>query len=272
MLGRLREVMDGIVPVRRANTPLAASLRTLAPDRGAGPEWQSTGYGEYYARSADVYAAVKLRAEAASRPPLQVREIDASGTARWVGPEHPVQRLLDTVKRLVEQERPAHCDGDVSLSLGSCVLVSGTLTAKHRPPPRRTRYGRCGPTACGSSGTRNGMSRGSSTRSADVRLRSCRRRWSGSATSTRWRNSPGSRRWQPRDSPPTWAWTRCGFNREFFPQRRAAAGPRLPSQQPRYRRAGRGVLFQVGGALCRAFASPAPARHRRWAGTCSAWD
>ena len=97
MLGRLREVMDGIVPVRRANTPLAASLRTLAPDRGAGPEWQSTGYGEYYARSADVYAAVKLRAEAASRPPLQVREIDASGTARWVGPEHPVQRLLDTV-------------------------------------------------------------------------------------------------------------------------------------------------------------------------------
>ena len=60
-------------------------------------EWQSTGYGEYYARSADVYAAVKLRAEAASRPPLQVREVDASGAARWVGPEHPVQRLLDTV-------------------------------------------------------------------------------------------------------------------------------------------------------------------------------
>ena len=96
MLGTLREVMDGIA-VRRANAPLAASLRTLAPDRGTGAEWQSTGYGEYYARSADVYAAVKLRAEAASRPPLQVREVDASGAWRWVGPEHPAQRLLDTV-------------------------------------------------------------------------------------------------------------------------------------------------------------------------------
>ena len=47
MLGTLREVMDGIVPVRRANVPLAAALRTFAPDRGAGPEWRSTGYGEY---------------------------------------------------------------------------------------------------------------------------------------------------------------------------------------------------------------------------------
>ena len=95
MLGTLREVMDGIV-VARANAPLAASLRTLAPDRGAGAEWQSTGYGAYYARSADVYAAVKLRAEAASvhRCRCGSRRL---GAWRWVGPEHPAQRLLDTV-------------------------------------------------------------------------------------------------------------------------------------------------------------------------------
>ena len=30
------------------------------------------------------------------RPPLQAREVDAAGAARWVGPDHPVQRLLDT--------------------------------------------------------------------------------------------------------------------------------------------------------------------------------
>ncbi len=46
MLRTLRDVMDGMA-VRRANAPLAAALRTLAPDRGAGTEWQSTGYGEY---------------------------------------------------------------------------------------------------------------------------------------------------------------------------------------------------------------------------------
>ena len=34
MLGTLRGVMDSIGPVRRANAPLAAALRTLAPDRG----------------------------------------------------------------------------------------------------------------------------------------------------------------------------------------------------------------------------------------------
>lgn len=95
MLGALRDVMQGVVPARRGNAPMASAMRTLAPDRGVGPEWQSPVYGEYYAKSADVYAAVKLRAEAVSRPPLQVREIDAAGAARWVGPDHPVQRLID---------------------------------------------------------------------------------------------------------------------------------------------------------------------------------
>ena len=80
--------------VREAGAP---ALRRLARDAGVGPEWQSPAYGEYYARSVDVYAAVRLRAEAVSRPPLQVRRMDASGVSRWVGPEHPAQRLLDRV-------------------------------------------------------------------------------------------------------------------------------------------------------------------------------
>ena len=97
MLTILRDVMDELVPVRRGNVPRSAALRTLTPDRGVGPEWQAAAYGEYYARSADVYSAVKLRAEAVSRPSLQVRQTDANGAWRWVGPEHPMQRLLDTV-------------------------------------------------------------------------------------------------------------------------------------------------------------------------------
>ena len=80
--------------VRRGNDPLAAALRTLQPDRGIGPEWQSPVYGEYYARSVDVYAAVKLRAEAAARPPLVVRLRDSAGNLAEAPIDHPVQRLL----------------------------------------------------------------------------------------------------------------------------------------------------------------------------------
>ena len=106
MLETLRDVLDGLVPAARsartmartrANDPLGAALRGLPLDRGVGPEWQAPVYGEYYARSPEVYAAVKLRAEAVTRPPLVVQRRDTAGTLRPVGPGHPVQGLLDTV-------------------------------------------------------------------------------------------------------------------------------------------------------------------------------
>ena len=97
MLQMLRNLLGYRGTSTRANEPLGAALRLLQPDRGIGPEWQSPVYGEYYARSADVYAAVKLRAESVSRPPLVVRERDASGASVPVPREHPVQRLLDSV-------------------------------------------------------------------------------------------------------------------------------------------------------------------------------
>ena len=97
MLDTLRTLLGDVNTTTRANDPLGNALRMLVPDRGVGPEWQSTVYGEYYARSADVYAAVKLRAESVARPPLVVRRRDASGTSVAVGHDHPVQRLLDAV-------------------------------------------------------------------------------------------------------------------------------------------------------------------------------
>ena len=81
--------------VSRANDPLAMALRGLQPDRGVGAEWQSPVYGEYYARSVEVYAAVKLRAEAVARPPLRVFYRDAQGAQRPATIDHPVQRLLE---------------------------------------------------------------------------------------------------------------------------------------------------------------------------------
>ena len=97
MLQMLRNLLSYRGTSTRANEPLGAALRLVQPDRGIGPEWQSPAYGEYYARSADVYAAVKLRAESVSRPPLVVRERDASGASVPVPRENPVQRLLDSV-------------------------------------------------------------------------------------------------------------------------------------------------------------------------------
>ena len=96
MLNTLRNILEPAPVQVRANDPLAGALRTLSPDRGVGPEWHPTAYGEYYARSADVYAAVRLRADAVSRPPLVVRRRDTHGTLVPAGHDHPVQRLLDT--------------------------------------------------------------------------------------------------------------------------------------------------------------------------------
>lgn len=78
----------------KGNDPLAAAMRWLRAGRTSG-EWQPATYGEYYAKSADVYAAVKLRAEASARPPLIAKVRDANGTLRPAGPSHPVQRLID---------------------------------------------------------------------------------------------------------------------------------------------------------------------------------
>ncbi|MFW6174211.1 MAG: phage portal protein [Chloroflexota bacterium] len=68
---------------------------------GASGEWADPRYGEYYAISSAVHAAVKTRADAVARPPLRVRRVlddpDALDGRRTEasGPRHPLQRLLD---------------------------------------------------------------------------------------------------------------------------------------------------------------------------------
>ena len=63
-------------------------------------DWAPSHYAAYFATSAPVYSAVRLRADSVARPPLRVyRHIAAAGVPHreWVGPEHPAQRLLDRV-------------------------------------------------------------------------------------------------------------------------------------------------------------------------------
>ena len=65
---------------------------------GPGQGWARTAYGEYYASSVPVYAAIKIRSDALSRVPTTVlRPGPQGGSALPVGAGHPVQQLLDRV-------------------------------------------------------------------------------------------------------------------------------------------------------------------------------
>ena len=102
------------LPWRRTHTPSLPTPRTKAAGvaqadvdglsllPGAGGGWNRTEYGEYYATSTPVYSAIKVRADALTRPPVVVyrRTESQSGPQRLpVGPAHPAQQLLERVNR-----------------------------------------------------------------------------------------------------------------------------------------------------------------------------
>lgn len=102
-------------PRLRANRVAPALSSRWEQELGVGQSWMPVTYGEYYPRSALVYAAVKLRQDAVVRAPLRVYRRAAPGgrqsreaarpvpgdagprrsAGEAVGPEHPLQRLLD---------------------------------------------------------------------------------------------------------------------------------------------------------------------------------
>ena len=111
------------VVVQRANRAAAANRSPADQSAGvpSGAEgWARPEYGRYMATSPSVYAAVRLRAEAVTRPPLRVYRLEPAlrqaqgerGSAAHgelveprakdvrrvpVEPEHPVSRLLERV-------------------------------------------------------------------------------------------------------------------------------------------------------------------------------
>ncbi len=82
---------------QRANRASGVDVDWLQEAAGPGAGWSRTEYGEYYAASVSVYAAIKLRSEALSRPKLLIRRRAADGTLLPVDPDHPAQLLLDRV-------------------------------------------------------------------------------------------------------------------------------------------------------------------------------
>ena len=82
---------------RRANRASALDVDWFQEMAGPGAGWARTEYGEYYATSVSVYSAIKIRADALSRPNLLVQQRSDDGTLLPVGPDHPAQLLLDRV-------------------------------------------------------------------------------------------------------------------------------------------------------------------------------
>lgn len=84
-------------PQEKRFTNVSAVAEALSTALGIGPDWALPKYGEYYANSVSVYAAIKMRAENVVRPPLVVNRVMADGTQEPVEPEHPLQLLLTKV-------------------------------------------------------------------------------------------------------------------------------------------------------------------------------
>ncbi|NQW24088.1 MAG: phage portal protein [SAR202 cluster bacterium] len=83
--------------VQRANRAAAADVDGFPGFTGLSNGWARTEYGEYFATSVPVYAAIRLRADALSRAPAVVYRTTSSGGRVPVGPDHPAQRLLERI-------------------------------------------------------------------------------------------------------------------------------------------------------------------------------
>ena len=94
-----RREKQGVV-VQRATRAAANRLPrdASAAGIGAGGEgWARPEYGRYMATSPSVYAAVKLRADAVTRPPLRVYRVEEGSRRVPVAASHPAARLLERV-------------------------------------------------------------------------------------------------------------------------------------------------------------------------------
>ncbi|MDE2780224.1 MAG: phage portal protein [Chloroflexota bacterium] len=83
--------------VQRRNRAGNADLDPMTETFGRGAGWANPEYGNYYASSVSVYAAIKLRADAVSRPAVHLYRTTSDGSRQLVGPEHPARQLLDRV-------------------------------------------------------------------------------------------------------------------------------------------------------------------------------
>jgi len=81
-------------PVHKSNRAAASELDRSKEVWGVGQDWARPAYGEYYATSVPIYAAIRVRSEALGR-----QRLVAFRNEEPVPEVHPAQRLLDRVNR-----------------------------------------------------------------------------------------------------------------------------------------------------------------------------
>ena len=84
----------GVVETKVFRNPAADVLYGAL---GVGPEWAQPVYGDYFAKSVPVYAAITIRADNVVRAPLIIYRNLADGSREPVEAEHPLQELLTKV-------------------------------------------------------------------------------------------------------------------------------------------------------------------------------
>lgn len=84
--------------IQRAPNPDNNAANPIPPSPyhpGPNTHWANPDYGAYYANSVAIYAAIKLRADAVSRPPLQIHRQNPDGSQTPIPPSHPIHQLLN---------------------------------------------------------------------------------------------------------------------------------------------------------------------------------
>jgi len=101
--------------IKKSSRAASVDIDRFKETAGVGQDWAKTAYGDYYATSVAVYAAIKIRSEALARPPVVVLRplaltpspsptsgrgvAGGQGEGTPVGDSHPVQRLLNRANR-----------------------------------------------------------------------------------------------------------------------------------------------------------------------------
>lgn len=100
-------------PQLRANRVSPALSSKWQQEWGVGQSWTPLSYGEYYPRSALVYAAIKVRQDAIVRVPLRVGVRGSGYGVQGIINPNPEPRTLNPLQRLLDAPNPFWTRGDL---------------------------------------------------------------------------------------------------------------------------------------------------------------
>ncbi len=114
-----------IATQQRSNRAAASDIHPFQEIMGSGTSWARPEYGSYYASSVSVYSAIKLRADAVSRPAARLLRRDFSGEGSG-GRDSSSAAVAKPGQSLVHPRRPLAGYRNLPQSVGFCLLGFGS--------------------------------------------------------------------------------------------------------------------------------------------------